>query len=254
VVNNSISKPSADWPTPWPTDSFRALPTLLLLVIVVVPIVAFGIYNAIESSALHIDAQQLGNPAIVIASLAITLIAEGVLVIVLLALLPWTSRLSLRELGYRLPTPHNVLVAILGSIVMTIVANGGNAIMQRLLHDTSDQQAVVMLKQLHDPRLLTAFALFACVLAPLMEETIFRVFLFNATRRYIGLIGGAIVSGLCFGLAHGDLIAALPLALGGMILAFVYYRTRNAFASMITHGLFNSYTVLALIFAPQLAK
>lgn len=253
-MNNSISKPFADWPTPWPKDSFRPLPTILLLLISVVPILAFGVYQAFASTATHIDAKELGNPLIVIASLALTLVGEGVLVIVLVTLLSWASRLSLRELGYRLPTPRNVLTAIVGSIVMAIVANGGAAIMQKLLHSNSDQQAVVMLRQLHDPRLLFAFAAFACVLAPLMEETIFRVFLFNAVRRYLGFWGGAVISGLCFGFAHGDPIAAIPLALGGVILAFVYYRTNNAFASMITHGLFNSYTVLALVFAPQLAK
>jgi uncharacterized protein len=254
VVNNSISKPFADWPTPWPTDSFRPLPTILLLLITVVPIISFGIYQAFVSASIHIDAKQLGDPVLVIASLALTLVAEGVLVIVLLALLPWASRLTMRQLGYRVPTPRAVLAGVLGSLVMAVVANGGAALMQKVLHTNNDQEAVVMLRQLHDPRLLLAFAVFACVLAPLMEETIFRVFLFNAVRRYAGFWGGAIVSGLCFGLAHGDPMAALPLALGGVILAFVYYRTNNAFASMITHGLFNSYTVLALIFAPQLAK
>ena len=110
-----------------------------------------------------------------------------------------------------------------------------------------------MLRQLHDPRLLIAFTVFACVLAPFMEETIFRVFLFNAVRRYWGFWPGALISGLCFGIAHGDPLAAIPLALGGVVLAFVYYRTNNAFASMVTHGLFNSYTILALIFTPHLA-
>jgi hypothetical protein len=176
------------------------------------------------------------------------------LTVILIASLPRVSRLSLRELGYRALRPRDVLVAFLGSIVMAVVANGGASLIQALFHSTEDQQAVAMLRQLHDPRLLIAFAVFACILAPLMEETIFRVFLFNGTRRYFGFWTGAIVSGLCFGLAHGDPIAALPLALGGVILAFVYYRTHNAFASMVTHGLFNSYTILALVLTPQLVK
>jgi membrane protease YdiL (CAAX protease family) len=52
-------------------------------------------------------------------------------------------------------------------------------------------------------------------------------------------------------MAHGDLYAAVPLALGGIILCFVYYRTRNAWASVVTHGTFNSLSVLAILFAPS---
>jgi uncharacterized protein len=254
VVNSSISKPSADWPTTWPSGSFRPIPTAILVIVVIVPIVGFGIYQGILSASEQIDQRLLGNPLVVITSLALTLVAEGILATLVIALLPWVSRLSLRELGYRLPSGGDLLIAFLGSLVMALVANGGASIIQAVLHTSQDQQAVAMLRQLHDPRLLAAFALFACVFAPFMEETIFRVFLFNATRRYWGFWAGAVVSGLCFGAAHGDPIAAFPLALGGIVLAFVYYRTNNALASMVTHGLFNSYTILALVLAPQLAK
>jgi hypothetical protein len=253
VVNNSISKRFVDWPTSWPSGSFRAGPTALLLAVVVSPILAFGIWQALLSASTTVDLKTLGDPLVVIASLALTLLVEGVLALVLIALLPWVSRLSLGALGFRMPTGGDLIVAFLGSLVMALVANGGASLIQSLLHSTQDQQAVAMLRQLHDPRLLTAFTVFACVLAPFMEETIFRVFLFNAVRRYWGFWPGALISGLCFGIAHGDPLAALPLALGGVILAFVYYRTNNAFASMVTHGLFNSYTILALIFTPHLA-
>jgi membrane protease YdiL (CAAX protease family) len=254
VVNNSISKRFADWPITWPSGSFRLGPTFLLVVLVIVPIVGFGIYQGVLSTTVHVDQRLLGDPLVVLASLAITLVAEGTLTIIVLALLPWASRMKLSELGYRALSGRNLLIAFVGSIVMAIIANGGASLIQAILHTKQDQQAVAMLRQLHDPRLLGAFAVFACLVAPFMEETIFRVFLFNATRRYWGFWSGAIVSGICFGLAHGDPIAALPLALGGIVLASVYYFTRNAFASMVTHGLFNSYTILALIIAPQLAK
>ena len=254
-MNNSISKRFADWPTTWPTGSFRsAAIAVLLLMIVIWPIVVIAIYRQLASRQTMSGPVGLGDPQVVIASLGLTLAIEGSIALSLIALLPWASHLSLHQLGYRLPAGRDLLIAFLGSLVMAIVANGGASIMQALLHTSQDQQVVAMLRQLHDPRLLAAFALFACVLAPFMEETIFRVFLFNATRRYWGFWAGAIVSGLCFGAAHGDPIAAFPLALGGIVLAFVYYRTNNAFASMVTHGLFNSYTILALLVAPQLVK
>jgi membrane protease YdiL (CAAX protease family) len=96
------------------------------------------------------------------------------------------------------------------------------------------------------------FAFFAMVLAPIAEETIFRVFAFNFGARYGGFWLGAPVSAILFGLAHGDAFAAIPLALGGVVLCAVYYRSQNAFASMISHGLFNGLSIAGLLFAPHL--
>ncbi|HXM08008.1 MAG TPA: CPBP family intramembrane glutamic endopeptidase, partial [Candidatus Acidoferrum sp.] len=62
------------------------------------------------------------------------------------------------------------------------------------------------------------------------------------------------ISAILFGLAHGDAFAAIPLALGGIVLCAVYYRTRNAFASMISHGLFNGLSLAGLLFAPHLVS
>ena len=94
------------------------------------------------------------------------------------------------------------------------------------------------------------FVFFAIVFAPIAEETFFRLFFFNLGMRYGGFWVGAIASGVLFGMAHGDLYAAAPLALGGMILCYVYYRTRNAWASMMTHCLFNAISIAAILFAP----
>ena len=59
------------------------------------------------------------------------------------------------------------------------------------------------------------------------------------------------LSGVLFGIAHGDPYAAIPLALGGIVLCAVYYLSRNAYASMISHALFNSFSIVLLLFFPQ---
>ena len=108
-MNNSISKRFVDWPTSWPSGSFRAGPTALLSAVVVL-MLAFGIYEVVLSSSSSIDQKLLGNPLVVVESLGLTLIAEGVLALIVLVSLPWASRLSLRALGYReiLRTNENV--------------------------------------------------------------------------------------------------------------------------------------------------
>jgi hypothetical protein len=97
-------------------------------------------------------------------------------------------------------------------------------------------------------------ALLAVVIAPVAEELTFRVFIFNVGLRYASFWPAAIVSGVLFSLAHADKFAFVPLALGGIILCGVYYRSRNAFASMITHGIFNGLSVVLLFFGPASLK
>jgi membrane protease YdiL (CAAX protease family) len=41
------------------------------------------------------------------------------------------------------------------------------------------------------------------------------------------------------------------LALGGIVLCAVYYRTRNIFASMLSHALFNALSIVALLLMPK---
>ena len=62
------------------------------------------------------------------------------------------------------------------------------------------------------------------------------------------------MSGLLFGTAHADLFELIPLALGGVVLCGVYYITRNAFASMISHALFNSFSIVVLLMFPKLTQ
>jgi uncharacterized protein len=250
-VNDSTSTTSHGLRMHYPEGSFRLGPTALLMVIPLL-IVLNGAYEM--THGIGIAPSVLNNPLVIIVTIVLTFIIEGSLVLVLLFFLPRVSRLSLRQLGYRALRPGDAAIAAIGSVVMALVSDGGESLIETLTRAKHSQLPVEMLKHLHDPRLLAAFACFAIVLVPLMEETIFRVFVFNAFARYGGFWFAAIVSGLFFGISHGDRYALFPLALGGIVLAYVYSRTRNAFASMMTHGLFNAFSIAALVFAPQLAK
>ena len=80
-------------------------------------------------------------------------------------------------------------------------------------------------------------------LAPIMEETFFRGFLFGGLRGRWGLLGAAFASGLLFALAHFSGQASLPLlpAIGmiGMLFAWGYYYTGSLFAPILAHFFFN---------------
>jgi membrane protease YdiL (CAAX protease family) len=85
------------------------------------------------------------------------------------------------------------------------------------------------------------------VVAPIGEELLFRAFLFGGLRRYLPFLPAAMISGLCFSLAHGQLGLILPFAGVGMLFAYVYERTRTIYASMSVHFLFNLVSMTVLI-------
>jgi membrane protease YdiL (CAAX protease family) len=251
-VNNSTSTIFAGSQTHWPSESFRRGRTIGLILAAI----GVGIVAAVAGIAVMFAVPSLRAPSsFITTALVFQLAIEGLPVLVILAALPRVSGLSYRELGFYVPRPWQVGVAMLGAVAMIVVVEGGASLIQTLLHQKHEQQVVEMFKQVRrNAPVMWFFAVFAIVLAPFMEETIFRLFVFNAARRHWGFWIGAIVSGACFGAAHLDKFVFVPLALGGIILAYVYKRTGNAFCSMMTHGLFNAATVLALIFVPKLAQ
>jgi membrane protease YdiL (CAAX protease family) len=250
-VNDSQSTISPGWPTHWPKDSFTGAGAWITAAMIVLIVVASAFIQAVTPAQ---TGRQAMSPAIVVAGIVLQSLFEAGIVAALLLALPRISKIPLREIGFTVPTLSVIGTAILGAVAMTLVTDGAGSLVDALTHATHQQQAVEIFRALHDRTAIAVFALFAVVLAPVAEETIFRVFVFNFGARYGGFWLGAPVSAILFGLAHGDAFAAIPLALGGIVLCAVYFRTRNAFASMISHGLFNGLSLVGLLFAPHLVS
>ncbi len=221
----------------------------VVLVLIVVTVLSVVVYLQItHQSVFAIPPPSIGQ------ALGLQLIIDAGVIAFLLYALPRLSRLSLRGLGFTAPAWWQVGVAVLGALAMILVVNVLGGAIETLFHVKHEQSVVKLALSIRSPALKATFAIVALIGAPLMEELSFRVFAFNAVRRHWGFWGGALVSGLFFGLAHWDQYAFVPLALGGIILCVVYYRTRNAWMSMITHALFNSVTIFAIFLNPALLK
>ncbi len=93
---------------------------------------------------------------------------------------------------------------------------------------------------------LVIFVVTAAVAAPLFEEILFRGFLLPSLTRYMPTWGAIALSSFIFAIAHLSLSEVLPLMTLGMVLGFVYARSRNLLASMLLHGLWNSGTLFSL--------
>ncbi|MBV8364492.1 MAG: CPBP family intramembrane metalloprotease [Candidatus Eremiobacteraeota bacterium] len=249
MENNSSSPSSPPSPTTFTTDREQALWTILAA-IGLIPIalagVAFGLllYRAFGGAL---------NPRQVSLWAALTAQLFGYLFLIpyVLFVLRRLWRSSFLQLGFSRPSWRQIGIALLGALAMIIVVTALGQLMQGLLHVHHEQQAVQIFRSIRDPRLALYFSLIVTVATPITEELTFRVFIFNAARRFFPIWPAAIVSGGLFALAHQDPILIIPLGAGGLILCYVYVTTRNAWMSMVTHACFNGFTLAILFIAPK---
>jgi membrane protease YdiL (CAAX protease family) len=186
--------------------------------------------------------------------------AEVAVVIYLAILVPAIAKCSLRDLGFRMPASDDAVTALVGIVTMFVLVTVLGSVLTTVFHVKQQEMAVQVFLRMFGWQKV-AFALFAVVVGPVTEEFFFRIFLFNAMRKWWSFWPAAIVSAILFGLAHAQpggpgLLAALavPLAVGGVVLAYVYARTGNAWTNIVTHAAFNGLSLLLITVAPQLAK
>ena len=80
--------------------------------------------------------------------------------------------------------------------------------------------------------------LIVVIAAPIMEELLFRKFLIDRTSRY-GQGVSIVLSGLLFGLFHGNLNQFVYAFLIGVFFGFIYVKTRNIIYTIILHMITN---------------
>ena len=88
----------------------------------------------------------------------------------------------------------------------------------------------------------------AISIAPLVEEFIFRFFLYGVLKRYFGRSVGVIVSSLLFAAVHAHLPSFGPLFVLGTCFAIAYEWSGSLLVPMTMHALFNAMTLTALAF------
>lgn len=114
--------------------------------------------------------------------------------------------------------------------------------------DLDLQDSVKLFLETGDLGTRVILAVSAVIVAPLVEETVFRGFVYGVVKRFTDPVFAAIASSALFALAHFHLGSAVPLFVLALGFVGAYERTGSLLVPMLMHALFNGISLLALIF------
>ncbi len=86
--------------------------------------------------------------------------------------------------------------------------------------------------------------LVAGIVAPILEEILFRGLILNELKKNLSLKVSIIIQAIIFGLIHGNLFQGIYAGILGVILGLLYYNTGSLWAPIITHISFNSFSII----------
>lgn len=156
--------------------------------------------------------------------------AIPVFAILLLRRATWT------DLGFRKAQP-NVLALGCGFLLVTFFINFvNNLFMWALGVEVQAEQFTSILNELEQPALLLFTGI---VLAPLIEETVMRGFLFGGLRHRLGWLKAALISSAIFGALHLSIAAFIPTFALGFLFCYLYQRSNSVWPGIILHTTIN---------------
>jgi membrane protease YdiL (CAAX protease family) len=156
-----------------------------------------------------------------------------------------------REIGFRAPPPLAVLLTpliFIGQLIALAVANG---IMIALLGEFENPQVAA----LTDPAGFSwanfaAVFVVGAIVAPIVEETIFRGLLYQWLRKHTGVIGAVLASAAIFSAIHVIPILFPALFAIGVVLALAFEWSKSLWVVIALHFMQNALGI-GLIFLIQ---
>jgi len=146
--------------------------------------------------------------------------------------------------GYEERSSWGVAAAlILGGLFATNILGSLNDYVYRKIVGPVPQENVVTIFP-HTSAGFVLFLVFAALIVPVLEETIFRGFVFQGLARSWGPLLGAIVSSLLFAAWHQQLSVLIPIFGLALLLSAGFYWTKSIYTNIAFHGFFNATATL----------
>jgi len=89
----------------------------------------------------------------------------------------------------------------------------------------------------------------AVIVAPLVEEVVFRGLLYRILRGYFGRVGALLFTAALFAAIHGNAPTLIPLMILSTVLTIGLERSGSLIVCILGHAIFNAVSLLLLIFS-----
>ena len=130
-----------------------------------------------------------------------------------------------------------------GAVVLTIVLAASSSVgLNILLSLTGLVNASAVYQDVASQQYSVVFGVGAVLfglISPITEEIVFRGLVFNRMRRYYPTIAAIVLSGVLFGVYHGNLVQGLYGSCMGILLAYTYERLHSFLIPCLFHATAN---------------
>lgn len=154
---------------------------------------------------------------------------------------------SWRSIGLQAPQGrHPYFGAAIGGLLLYVLMTVLVQLINALLPNGLAAQNVQSYMQADDALWVKVFVVVTMgVFVPIVEELVFRGYLFQSLCRRLSPQMAMIFTAVIFGCAHLDIQRVIPLALGGYLLNVIAVRYQSVLASAIAHGMWNTVMIVA---------
>ncbi|MFU8848295.1 MAG: lysostaphin resistance A-like protein [Opitutales bacterium] len=115
-----------------------------------------------------------------------------------------------------------------------------------LIEEFAPQELVTLFQSGGDWTPIILLVMMAVIVAPIVEEVIFRGCIYRFLKSQTTLLGAQFISGAVFAMLHGNLLSFVPLVLVGVLLARAYEKTGSLAVAIWFHAFFNAFSLLML--------
>ena len=145
--------------------------------------------------------------------------------------------------------PFNILLWATITVLLAYPLMIGIAILQEAFLGSEEQlqKVVKTLLETEDTKLKIILIATATIVAPLVEEIIFRGYLYAVIKRYSSRTFAAITISLLFAVVHNNLPGMMPLFILALMLTLAYELTGCLWVPMVAHALFNTIQVFVML-------
>jgi membrane protease YdiL (CAAX protease family) len=228
---------------PWSIRSAACIVIPLLAIQVVFGVLYYFFGDTVEGDSTDAERALVILQSLLFHWLCFALIAASLYI----RRLPWSTAFGFNSRGILREAGWGILILI-GVMPLLIGYNFIAHMVMNWLNYTPTVQDVTRI--MSDSSNLTTriyFALLAVVIAPIVEEMLFRGILLPAITRMVGVRPAIVFVSVLFAMVHGHLPSAVPLFILSVSLCLAYIYRGSLFTNIAMHSFFNSLTIAVIL-------